>query len=91
MTREMKDFFTFLREFLDVTNGQQEYTALTFPNVMQIIQRLAENDASIRQFFSGPIQDHKHKTLWTAETLREYFNEWAVISLEEGNHPERQE
>lgn len=78
-----------MREFFDVTNGQSEFSNLSFPNVMAIIQKLAENDANIARLFQGSIQDHKQKTLWTTETLREYFNEWAVISLEEGNHPER--
>ena len=46
---------------------------------------------SIAKFFSGVIQDHRSRTVWTIDTLRDYFNQWATIHLEEGSNQERQE
>jgi hypothetical protein len=51
----MTDLFTFLREFLEAVAIQRDMTTLTFPNLMLIIQKLAESDPSIANFFSGVI------------------------------------
>lgn len=91
MTKEMKDLFSFLRDFLESAAAQKDLNMLTFPNLMMVIQKLAENDQGIAKFFSGVIQDHRSRTVWTKDTLRDYFNQWATISLEEGNNQEKQE
>ncbi len=89
MTKEMNDLFNYLREFLEAVASQKDMINLTFPNLMLIIQKLAETDLSIGKFFSGVIQDHRSRTVWTIETLRDYFNQWATIHLEEGSNQER--
>jgi hypothetical protein len=55
MSKEMNDLFNFLREFLESIAAQKELNTLAFPNLMMIIQKLAENDQSIAKFFSGVI------------------------------------
>lgn len=55
MNKEMTDLFHFLREFLEAIGTQRDFNSLTFPNLMLIIQKLAENDMSFAKFFSGVI------------------------------------
>jgi len=47
-----------------------------------MIQKLAESDANMLRLFASIINDHRQRTVWTAEIIHEYFNEWAVISLD---------
>ena len=51
----MNDLFNYLREFLEAVSSQKDLTNLTFPNLMLIIQKLAETDQSIGKFFQGVI------------------------------------
>ena len=87
MSQHIKELFAFLKEFLEVVLNNSP--TLTFPNVLMIIQKMAENDQNLARLFGNIIQDHRQKTVWTAETIHEYFNEWAVISLDQGNDPQR--
>lgn len=92
LSQHMRDLFAFLKEFLEATQASQATggnTYLNFPNVLMIIQKLAENDVNLARSFGNVIQDHRQKTVWTAEIIHEYFNEWAVISLDHGNDPQR--
>jgi hypothetical protein len=62
-----------------------------FPNIMALILKLSEQDPSMAQYFSALIQDYRHRTTWTKESLKEYFQEWAVISFEEVGNAKKQE
>ncbi len=44
MSKEMKDLFSFLRDFLEAAGTQKDLSMLTFPNLLMVIQKLAEND-----------------------------------------------
>lgn len=59
--------------------------------MIHVIQKLSESDPAVAMRFASILQDFRSRTVWTQETLRDYFNEWAVISFDEAGNPQRQE
>lgn len=91
------DVYNFLNEFFNLAiinanpSGKGAFTYSHFPNIMALLLKLSEQDLSMAQYFSALIQDYRHRTTWTKESLREYFQEWAVISFEEVGNVKKQE
>jgi len=56
---------------------------------MQMIQNFAEKDQELAKFFENILHDHRHRTIWTPQTFRDYFDKWAVLSFEEGSQPQK--
>ena len=78
-----EQLFTFLKDLLEQGIQKQKIFGYhQIPNLMTMLDKISENPY-IGKFFSAILEDLKHKTTWNKDTLREYFNEWAVISFEE--------
>jgi hypothetical protein len=58
---------------------------------MSAVTSVSENKA-ITKYFDEIIQDFKKsQPVQNRETLKEYFNEWAVLSFEESNPKQEQQ
>jgi hypothetical protein len=53
MSQHIKELFAFLKEFLEVVLNNSP--TLTFPNVLMIIQKMAENDQNLARLFGNII------------------------------------
>jgi hypothetical protein len=51
---------------------------------MSVLEKVSAIPA-IGKIFSSILEDLKSKTTWNKDTLKEYFNEWAVLSFEESS------
>jgi CCR4-NOT transcription complex subunit 1 len=76
----------FYADFLDQAIRKQKvlfYNQL--PNIMAAVTSVSENK-SITKYFEDILADYKKsQPVWNRETLKNYFNEWAVLSYEESN------
>ena len=82
--QSQEPFFTYLSEFLETAILKEKvFEYRQFPNLMGVINKYAESNLQIGVYFATILEDLKKGVHYNKDTLREYFNEWAVMSFEE--------